>query len=203
MQETKLKIDLHQGLLEVTGSENLVREIYDDFRDALKARPESAVHAKDAHGNKPSANPPAEKSSTAKSSTNSKSKTSTKPKAKKGASSTTGSLLKELNLMNEGSVESLRDFYARYEVKTNLERTLVFVYYLQHVRSISNIGIDHVFTCYRNIEGLKIPGHLKQNLLDTSSKKGWLDTSNMEDIRVPVTGVNYIEHDLPKQGTTN
>ena len=27
-----------------------------------------------------------------------------------------------------------------------------------------------------NIDGLKIPGHLKQNLLDTSSKKGWLNT---------------------------
>ena len=124
-----------------------------------------------------------------------KAKTKTKPKK---SSDSSGTLLKDLNLMGDDSLESLRDFCGKYKVKTNLERTLVFVYYLQHKKSIAEININHIFTCYRNIDGLKIPGHLKQNLQDTSSKKGWLVTSNMEDITVPVTGVNYIEHDLPK-----
>ena len=107
--------------------------------------------------------------------------------------------MKDLNLMSNGASESLRDFYGKYEAKTNLERTLIFVYYLEHKRGITNININHIFTCYRGIDKLKIPGHLKQNIADTSSKKGWLDTTNFEDIKVPVTGVNYIEHGLPKK----
>lgn len=203
MQDTKLKIDFNQGLLEVEGSEGLVREIYNDFKDALKSRPQSApVTTTVLDG--ASTTQSEESSSEAKSSPNPKSKAKPKAKAKsKSSTDTTGTLLKDLNLMSEGSSESLRDFYGKYEVKTNLERTLIFVYYLQQIRGIEGININHIFTCYRNIDGLKIPGHLKQNILDTSSKKGWLDTADMEDIKVPVTGVNYIEHDLPKAGSSD
>lgn len=203
MQDTKLKIDFNQGLLEVEGSEGLVREIYNDFKDALKSRPQSApvaAAALDESRTTQSVQTPSEVNSSPKPESKAKPKAKAKPK---NSTDTTGTLLKDLNLMSEGSSESLRDFYGKYEVKTNFERTLIFVYYLQHVRNIEGININHIFTCYRNIDGLKIPGHLKQNLIDTSSKKGWLDTADMEDIKVPVTGVNYIEHDLPKTGSSD
>lgn len=202
MQESKLKIDFTQGLLEVEGSEVLVREIYNDFKEALKARPQSAPTG---GTTVPSTNaaPPNQSSSEAKPSSkpSGKSKTNTKSKSK-SSTATTGTLLKDLNLMSDGTSESLRDFYGKFEANTNFERTLIFVYYLQHMRGIESININHIFTCYRNIDGLKIPGHLRQNLLDTSSKKGWLDTVDMENIKVPVTGVNYIEHDMPKKGSS-
>jgi hypothetical protein len=202
MQDTKLKIDFNQGLLEVEGSEALVREIYNDFKDALKSMPQSTpvtTTVLDGASTTQSERPSSEVKSSPKPKSKAKPKAKAKAKAKsKSSTDTTGTLLKDLNLMNEGSSESLRDFYGKYEVKTNLERTLIFVYYLDQVRGIVGININHIFTCYRNIDGLKIPGHLKQNLLDTSSKKGWLDTADMDDIKVPVTGVNYIEHDLPK-----
>lgn len=204
MQESKLKIDFNQGLLEVEGSEALVREIYNDFKEALKARPQS-VPTGDTTGASTNAAPPNQSPSEAKPSSKPngkpKAKTNTKSKSK-SSTATTGTLLKDLNLMSDGTSESLRDFYGKYEANTNLERTLIFVYYLQHIRGIESININHVFTCYRNIDGLKIPGHLKQNILDTSSKKGWLDTADMENIKVPVTGVNYIEHDMPKKGSS-
>ena len=199
MQETKLKIDINLGLLEVEGSEELVREIYNDFKDILKTKPQNAPIASNVMGAS-STTPSAQPVAAAKSSPKAKSRPKPKANAKSKASSdTTGTLLKDLNLMGDGSFESLRDFYGKFEAKTNLERTLIFVYYLEHIRGITGININHVLTCYRNIDGLKIPGHLKQNIADTSSKKGWLDTTNFEDIKVPVTGVNYIEHDLPKK----
>ena len=133
MQETKLKIDFNQGLLEVEGSEDLVREIYNDFKEALKARPQSAFGASEVHGSVRSEDQTSAKASSSPKD-KAKSKANSKPKSKK-ASDTTGTLIKDLNLMNDGSTESLRDFYAKYDVKTNLERTLVFVYYLQHVRA--------------------------------------------------------------------
>lgn len=191
MQESKLKIDFNQGLLEVEGSEDLVREIYNDFKDSLKARPQAKMEE--------GINPP-EKAAVTSSQPPSK-RTASKPKSKaktKKSSDSTGSFLKDLNLMGDDTTKSLRDFYGQYEIKTNLERTLAFVYYLQYEKELAGININHIFTCYRGIDGLKVPGNLKQNLLDTSFKKGWLDTSDMEDIKVPVSGMNHIEHDLSK-----
>jgi len=79
----------------------------------------------------------------------------------------------------------------------NLERNLVFIYYLQQKMGLKNITIDHVFTCYRDI-GVKVPKALQQSLWDTTNRKGWLDTSSSDNITVTVPGLNYIEHDLKK-----
>jgi len=196
MHETKLKIDLNQGLLEIEGSEEFVRDLYDDFKDILKTRPQSASTISPTLGTV---------NATRSEQPSTKAKPAPKPKSKakaksKSSTDTTGKFLKDLNLMGDESSQSLRDFYGVYDAKTNFERTLIFVYYLENIRGISSININHIYTCYRDIGGLKIPGHLKQNLLDTSFKKGWLDTADMEDIKVPVMGVNYIEHDLLKKG---
>lgn len=200
MQESKLKIDFTQGLLEVEGSEEIVREIYNDFKESLNNIPQTAMNSTTMASPNDELKPNQTTKSSEKINTPkpvAKTKSKTKPKK---ASDTSGTLLKNLNLMGDSNVESLRDFYAKYEIKTNQERTLVFVYYLQHKREIPNININHNFTCYRNIDGLKIPGNLKQNLLDTSSRKGWLDTADFENIQVPITGMNHVEHDLPESG---
>lgn len=189
MPENKLKIDLSQGVVEVEGSEQLVREIYNDFKERLS---KPRVPIKDEKPNEP---PLLKKEPVVKAK-----KASNAGKAKpKGSASKSGTLLKDLDLTGSGGKESLRDFYGKYEVSSNLERNLVFVYYLQHIKEIENININHVFTCYRNITDLKAPGNLKQSLADAAYKKGWIDTSSMESITVPVSGINHLEHDLPKK----
>lgn len=70
------------------------------------------------------------------------------------------------------------------------------VYYLQHVKEIENININYIFTCYRHIHDVKVPTNLKQNLFDIAYRKGWLDTSNIESIKVSISGMNHLEHDL-------
>ncbi|WP_216070346.1 hypothetical protein, partial [Acinetobacter nosocomialis] len=56
--------------------------------------------------------------------------------------------------------------------------------------------INHIFTCYRHIPDIKVPNNLKQNLFDIAYRKGWLDTSNIESIKVSISGMNHLEHDL-------
>lgn len=195
MEENKLKIDLTQGIIEVEGSEQLVRDIYNDFKERLNQAPPKASVVENAS---PKAEtPPAKPAAKAK-----KKASASKPKSKvKSSTSNSGSLLKDLDLTSSGGKDSLRDFYNKYETTSNLERNLVFVYYLQNIREIESITINHIFTCYRNIPDLKAPGHLKQSVIDAASKKGWLDTSDMEDITVPISGINHLEHDLPKKST--
>jgi hypothetical protein len=104
----------------------------------------------------------------------------------------------DLDLSGGKKGQSLRDFFSQYAPSSNLERNLVFVYYLKQVAGIEQITIDHVFTCYRNIKGVKVPGHLEQSLIDTSGRKGWINTASFDDIKLNVLGINYLEHDMKK-----
>lgn len=54
-----------------------------------------------------------------------------------------------------------------------------------------NIGANHIYTCYMDL-GSKFPSNMRQSLADTKSRKGWIDTSNMNDIRVSTIGENAI-----------
>tara|TARA_R110002020_G_scaffold103875_2_gene243456 strand:- start:2824 stop:3420 length:597 start_codon:yes stop_codon:yes gene_type:complete len=195
VQENKLKIDLTLGIIEVEGSEQLVRDIYNDFKERLNQAP-SKVSVLE-KSSPQTETPPAEPATKA-----TKKASAGKPKSKpKSSASNSGTLLKDLDLTSSGEKDSLRDFYNKYEATSNLERNLVFVYYLQNIREMEGVTINHIFTCYRNIPELKAPGHLKQSVVDAAYKKGWLDTSDMENITVPISGINYLEHDLPKKST--
>jgi len=127
-----------------------------------------------------------------------KKKIKKKSKQGKKGGTTVPKISKDLDLSGGKKGESLRDFFSKYKPSSNLERNLVFVYYLKQVAGIEHITIDHVFTCYRNIKSLKVPGSLKQSLIDTNILKGWFDTSSLDDIKLTVPGINYLEHDMKK-----
>ncbi len=192
MSTTKIHINLKQGILEAEGSEDFVEKIYRDFKDNISLNMEAAETE---HEIVIPRSKTKVKEATKKPATN-------KPKAQKakGGSTSDPSIVKDLDLTGGSKSESLRDFCAKYVIKTNLERNLVFTYYLANVLNLEGFGMSHVFTCYRNIPGTKIPGNLKQSLYDTSSK-GWIAVKSIDDdITVPVMGINHIEHDLAKAG---
>ncbi|HCA5285358.1 TPA: hypothetical protein MW252_001428 [Acinetobacter nosocomialis] len=202
MQISRLKIDFNQGLLEVDGSENLILEVYKDFKEALALKNQRTILNL---LNENSDNSQIEVKEISKDEmggeTNIKTKKTIDSKKKspvkaKKSTEISGQLVKDLNLMQEGEKISLRDFHKRYIATTNFERSLIFAYYLQHVKEIENININHIFTCYRHIPDVKVPNNLKQNLFDIAYRKGWLDTSNIESIKVSISGMNHLEHDL-------
>lgn len=81
---------------------------------------------------------------------------------------------------------------------TNIQRTTVFVYYLQYKLNIPNITIDHVFTCYKEM-GIREPENLVQNISDTaSSRYGYIDRQGGK-LTMSVKGRNFVEHDLPEK----
>ncbi|HCZ20877.1 MAG TPA: hypothetical protein DHU85_05065 [Porphyromonadaceae bacterium] len=93
--------------------------------------------------------------------------------------------------------ESLKSFIGQFNVSNGFQYNLLFVYYLQKVISITNINANHIYTCYKDV-GVKIPNNLYQNLVDTKNKKGWIDTSDMNNITVTISGENCVEQDLKK-----
>lgn len=180
MTTTKIKIDLQSGVIEAEGTESFVLGIYSDFKEQIAT-------FENLSGNKDTVPPKKIKQ---------KKIPSKKTAAKNSSTESTGKLVKDLDLSGKGEKQSLRDYYGQFKTKSYMERNLVFSYYLEYELGMDAIGIDEIFTCYRNIPKQKIPGHLKQSLYDTSAK-GWIKITSVEDgITVPVSGLNHIEHDL-------
>lgn len=195
MTTTKIHINIKQGIFEAEGSEEFVERMFGEFKENIKIEKLDGVPI-------PPSSPTSDSQEASRQSKESPKKTAPKKakatKTKGGSSEAT--LVKELDLTGGATKESLRDYCARFVIKTNMERNLVFTYYLQNILEVKGFGVNHIFTCYRNIPNTKIPGNLKQSLYDTSAK-GWIAVKSIEnDISVPVIGVNYIEHDLPKAG---
>lgn len=123
-------------------------------------------------------------------------KKTTKPKKK--ASAKQPQLIKDLDLSGKSVGMSLKDSVSEKKPSTNIERTAVFVYYMQNTLNIQEITMDHVFSCYKDI-GARLPQNLSQNLNDTaSSRYGYIETDNGK-YTMSIIGINLIDHDLPKK----
>lgn len=183
---TKLKVDLKNGLLEIEGDDAFVREIYGDYKDVLAhiisrqntdktldaGKPEDEVRDTPPKAPKPS-----------------------KSKNRTGSNGPeTHKIIGSLNL-EPADKKSLRAFVAEKKPRSNQETNLVIVYYLEKVLGITGITPDHVYTCYKNIN--EPTPVLVTSLRNTASAKGWINTSESNNILVTTLGENMVEHDLP------
>lgn len=194
MANAKLRIDLVHGLIEAEGDDGFVLQVYQDFKDKLSTTP--AAHTP------PRQPSPAETIGAAASGnsqpTKRKKKSSNPPMGEsKDKKKTRGTfeMVKDLDLVGSPAGK-LKDFYDGYVTKTNFEKNLIFIYFMQQKMEIK-VSEDHVFTCYRQI-GVKVPKALRQSLFDTAGDRGWIVTSDMSDIKVTIHGINHLEHELPK-----
>lgn len=181
---TKLKIDLRNGVLEVEGEETFVREVYQDYKEKIAQENFEPV-------DEPVVQPEAVSVAPAH-----------KPRRAKNGGGKVGNkrkesyqIVKDLDLSAKGNKEALKDFYSKKSPSTAMEKSAVFVYYLQKIAGTKGIGVNHIYTCYKNVNE-KVPGALRQSLLDTSSRKGWIDTKSMENITITTQGENLIEYEL-------
>lgn len=173
--DTKLRIDLGQGTIEAEGSESFVRAVYDDFKDALLTRKTPSKQQRQKESPKP---PP-------------KTTTPTERRPRTGKQSYTP--VKDLDLKARDGRPGLRNFYEQYAAKNNFERNALFVHYLHHIAEVEQITVAHVFTCYKEVSR-KVPGALMQSLKDTASRKGWINTSALDNITTTTAGENAVEY---------
>jgi hypothetical protein len=183
---TKLKIDLLNGILEVEGEESFVTKIYDDYKQKLDVNYTSDIAIK-------SKSLPVERSLTSFTGENIiKSKTTTKKKT-----SSRGESNKFIEI--DGGVDTVQELKAFYEEKSprnGFERNAVFVYFLQKNKGMTDISVDHIYSCHKLVE-VPVPNALKQNLFDTAHRKHWINTTDMNNITITTPGENLVEHTLP------
>lgn len=110
------------------------------------------------------------------------------------------SMVKDLNLKPKGN-QSLDEFVDQKKPSSHYEKCAVSTYYLKHELGLSAISENHVFTCMKHMKW-RIPADLSNTLAYTASRYGWLDTSDLQNIKITTMGENLVEHDLPrKKGT--
>lgn len=114
---------------------------------------------------------------------------------KKKGKSPSYSFVKELNLRPEGK-QSLREFYGQKSPTSQQEQITVVLYYLCRILETPNITCNHLFTALKEV-GVRVPQFLSQTLHNISNRKGWVDSSNTDDLKTTVPGDNFVEHDLP------
>ena len=180
----KLRIDVSHGLIEVEGTEEFVKDIYNDFKDRIAQT-----------GHKPTTAPsvPAPKADEANGG-------GEKKRAPVGRNRTGSppTFVKDLNLVAQGNGPSLKDFCTAFDAKSAKDWNLLFVYFLTKFERGNPVTQDHVYTCYK-VLNVKPPSAFSQSLFDTANKKGWVDTKSLTDIRLTMVGENYVDHDFPKK----
>ena len=168
MSDVKLRIDQGQGILEVEGNEEFVREILQKY--AINTV-QKEIKGKSARGN------------TSK-------KNETKPKLRKKR--TTKKSYKPISNLE---IADLKTFCNEKKPSNNFEHNLAFIYFLEKKKNVKNISEDHIFTCYR-LMNKPVPGNLYQSLIDTRRRKMWIETDDTNDLNVTTIGENYVLHEM-------
>jgi hypothetical protein len=114
---------------------------------------------------------------------------------KKSKSSAAPSIDKNLNFRPSGE-KTFEDYVAQKAPRYANERSLVAAMWLREHSDVDSIGVDQIYSAFRDRQW-KVPANLGNHLQVIASKKGWLDTQNMTDIKVTVQGENYVLHELP------
>lgn len=188
----KLHINLSQGVLELEGDPDFVREIYSDFKVQLLDRKsisssmmpgnEEQSSAVDDHG-KIKARP----------------RRRTAPKVRNsGEDSGSGVNVKAPKLDKNLDTANLLEFYKGFEPKNNSEKILIFLKFINDILNIDNANTDQIYTCYKKT-GEKIPSAYAQAFHDASSKHGYIDFNSASDIKVTISGDNHFNLDIKKK----
>jgi hypothetical protein len=102
---------------------------------------------------------------------------------------------KTLDLSPKGK-KSFKAFSTEKAPANGNERNAVAVYYLEKMSDAGDVNANQVYTCFKEA-GWRLPSNPRNALQVTASTKGWIDTADMDKIKMTPRGENFVEHDLP------
>lgn len=199
---TKLHINISQGIIDAEGDPDLVRAIYDDFKDqlldAVKRAPKASTATATATAPAPTPAENGDSTPEASGKPKPKRRTPTKKKAN-GEVSASGVVADSPKLDKNLDTSGLGAFYGKFAPKNNAEKILIFLKFMVDELGIENPNTDQVYTCFK-AAGDKIPKAFAQAFYDTSSKLGYIDFRSSTDLPITIAGDNHFNHSLKKKG---
>jgi len=187
--QTKLHINISQGIIDIEGESDLVREIYLDFKDKLLIQLENPSGK---------TTPPVADRGANPESTKRKRHASPRKKEKPEAEERS---IDADNPKPDKSLETsqLADFYGKFEPKNNGEKILVFAKFLTEELGIKSPNTDQFYTCYWALKE-KIPKAFAQAFRDTSGRSyGYIDYKSPSDIKITIMGANHFNSGIKRK----
>jgi hypothetical protein len=184
---TKLTINLKDGILDVDGSEEFVPSIYDDFKGEVAKRitpvaPRQIEGGTVTQAAEIEAVPEKEKKVRARRASNS----GDGQKARAGKYRPTF----DPNL----DVNGLTAIYDALNPQNISEKILVFAMFLRDHRNMPSCTADHIYTCFYTVKDrTRIPEAFEQAFRDTQSRTHYIQINSLQDISVTIPGNNKIE----------
>ncbi|MDA0179027.1 hypothetical protein OJ997_01875 [Solirubrobacter phytolaccae] len=119
-------------------------------------------------------------------------------KPKKKRRSGLPGVVKDLSMRPAGK-KSFADFIEEKKPSTHQQKQAAILYWLKHEAGLdSGVTVDHVNTCYLEANWPR-PAQIPNALSVTAYKKGWIDPSDFDDIKLTTRGEDMVQHDLPPQ----
>lgn len=190
MSITKLHINLVQGILNVEGDVEFVREVYRDYREGLLAKPIDtptstsgiAINVDDREGSAAAIS-----GSKAKDSGRKVRKPSANKASKEGGS---GISSYKPTLVSDLDTKDIKEFLATYDPKSHYDNIVLFSLYLER-QGISPASFDQIYTCYRDAQ-VKTPTAFPQAFIDLrGNKKRFIDFTDPTNVSLTERGRNH------------
>lgn len=187
--QTKLHINLSQGIVDVEGNVDLVREVYSDFRDQLLSNQVQTGEVSDSQEaiDKPKKTPSKKRAASKK--TN---KADTKDDR---INPDNPKLDKNLDLSN------LPAFFEQFGPKNYPEKILIFAKFLVNELKIQHPNTDQFYSCFKKLKE-KLPKAYIQAFRDTHGKDyGYIEYKSATDISITTIGTNHFDSGIKRKGS--
>ena len=185
--QTKIHINLSEGVVDVEGDAQFVQEVYSDFKQRLLSAPSHSSL---------SATPPRTGGKVATRPV--KQRNPQKEPRKVGTADPDPA---NPRLDKDLDTSALKAFYAQFLAKSHPERVLLFLWFLTDELGIDAPNTDQVYTCYEAVDE-KIPKAFAQAFHDASGRSyGYIDYNSPTEIRITTAGLNHYKFGLKTKST--
>lgn len=182
--DTKAKINLREGTVELEGSEDFVKKYLDEFKGLLSKTPISQPPQNISFP--PQIAPPKKQ----------------KAKQKSQKSAHKGVNIAPIPLDLKSGNPNLRTLFNQKKPSNNQEIVTLFVYYINKTLGNEEASPGHIVSCYNEVSAKK-PLNIPQLFRDVTNLRGWLSSNGNGTVKVTIAGENLIEHDLPREQNAN
>ena len=187
--QSKLHIDLINGVVIVEGDTELVKLVYEDFKDQLVI---NTNHAK------PTARHTEQESTSESTSPKTKRRSPTRKKIVANDASVGNINPDHPKRDKDLNTAKLMEFYQQFSPSNAPEKILIFLKFMNENLNIEHPNTDQFYTCLLEVKE-KPPAAFAQAFRDTAAKKGYINFTSAEDITITTKGNNHFEFDLKKK----
>jgi len=191
---TKLAINLSEGTVQVEGTEDFVRFIYQDFKESL---------SKHVFLRTVETTPPVTSNVEPPLLTTDKTPQRRQPKKKRSSSGeeklTRPVAYSKPKYNSELDLTGLEEFYDQWKPENNPEKILVFLAFLRDRLGKTSSHSDDVYTCFFAMRArTKIPGAFRQAFHDMKGRTHYIDFETTDSIEISIAGDNWFKSQTKK-----